>query len=202
MFCADCEANLDETLAGEPCRSYDGLRRNAVVSASAALAGVVAMSVGVEIGYGSNRPWQQKWHDIKLDLEVLEATYRKDGENNDIVRRQVEDFFKDCRELADWLKQSAGRPKAMGYVNTNADLKLCDGMAQTTKHHTRKPTNINPDPITARIVKISSGHGVKAEIGWSSHSGTSGTEDALDLARRCVAAWRQFFHQYNLNPGS
>ena len=45
-----------------------------------------------------------------------------------------------------------------------------------------------------------SGGGVRVEVYWSSVSGIAGTEDALDLARRCVVAWQKFFTQHNLDP--
>lgn len=79
-------------------------------------------------------------------LMVLRATYGQGDLDNEVVRRQAEDFFKDCRELADWLKRQAGRPEAMSYVNSHPDLMLCDGMAQTTKHHTRTASGTIPTP--------------------------------------------------------
>ena len=103
--------------------------------------------------------------------------------------------------MADWLKQSANRPEAISYVNTDSDLELCDGMAQTTKQHSRKPTKVNPDPTTARVTRVDRDFGVTAEIAWSSHRGRTGTDDALDLARRCMAAWG-ILQRYNLDPTS
>ena len=176
-------------------RMCGGLRRDAVVHAQTALAVVAALNASVSIGYDPDRPWPQKWRDVKHGLDVLEAMYAQNDLDNDVVRRQVEDFFKDCRELADWLKQQAGKPQAMSYVHTDSDLKLCDGMAQTIKHHTRTPTSWNPDPITAWIATV---YGGKGE--WSSVSGANGTEDALRLARRCVAAWQRFFQREGLDP--
>jgi hypothetical protein len=41
---------------------------------------------------------------------------------------------------------------------------------------------------------------VRAEIHWLSVTGKSSDEDALDLARRCVAAWRRFFAAQGLDP--
>jgi hypothetical protein len=81
-------------------------------------------------------------------------------------------------------------------------LRLCDGLAQTIKHHTRnrKPSPKDRDPITARISHVRSGFGVTAQIEWCSFSGLSGSEDAYDLARRCVAGWEQFFKQEGLTP--
>jgi hypothetical protein len=85
------------------------------------------------------------------------------------------------------------------FVNTDPDLRLPDGIAQTIKHHTR--TKKSGDPITAKISKISAtAHGVRVQIDWSSQA-RSGSEDALDLAQRCVAAWRRFFKQHKLDSG-
>jgi hypothetical protein len=200
MFRPDCHANLDDVPVDEPCPSCGGSRRSAEVQAGAALAVVAALDASVSIGYNPDRPWPQKWRDVKHGLEVLEGTYAQNDLDNEVVRRQVEDFFKDCREMADWLNNQAGKPQAMSYVNTDADLNLCDAMAQTTKHHTRTPGR-NPDPITAWIATVHGGKGVQAEIEWKTISGSrSGTEDALDLAQRCVAAWKRFFQQHGLDP--
>jgi hypothetical protein len=198
MFCPDCQADLDNVPVGKSCPSCGGSRREAVVQAGVALSAVATLTATASVGYNPQRPWQQKWRDVLHGLDVLRETYGQNDLDNEVVRRQVEDFFKDCRELADWLRQSANRPEAMDYVHADPNLELCDGMAQTTKHHTRKP-NPNSDPITARIAWVHGGH-VRGEIEWSSQNGAKGTEDALDLAERCVAAWESFFRRYRLNP--
>ena len=200
MFCADCEADLEEIPVGESCPSCGGQRRNTVVHAAAALACVATLTATTSIGYNPRRPWPQKWRDVVHGLNELRQSYAQNDLNNEVVRRQVEEFFKGCRELADWLRASAGRGEAMDFVHTNPALKLCDAMAQTTKHHTRhaKP---NGDPITAWIARIH-GAGVKAEIEWSAQSGASGVEDALDLAEQCVAAWESFLRVHQLDPTS
>ena len=127
------------------------------------------------MGYDLDRPWEQKWQDVTHLLQEIIATYGI-RMGNDPVRRMVEGFFDSCRELADWLERDTGKA-ALAFVNTDPDLRLCDGFAQTTKHHTRtrKPDKKDPDSITARIRSISSGPvGVQVEIGWSSVSGKSG----------------------------
>ena len=46
-------------------------------------------------------------------------------------------FFKDCRELADWLwqdHQSLDKPTVMDFVMADPDLRLADGLAQSIKH--------------------------------------------------------------------
>ena len=84
-------------------------------------------------------------------------------------------------------------------------LVIGDAVAQTKKHDQRAPRRARRragDPITAMVDDaISDGTGVRVPITWSRHSGSaSGTEDALDLARRCVQEWQQFFAHHGLNP--
>jgi hypothetical protein len=155
------------------------------------------------------QPWQQKWRDVEHGLEQVERAYdttQAPQHDNEYVRRVVEDFFKDCRELADWLWQDhqstgLGKKTVMDFVMADADLRLADGIAQTAKHHSRRPSRLNPDPITARITDISTGPGGRdVKIGWSQPSGAKGSEDALDLARKCVDAWRRFLTGRGLKP--
>jgi hypothetical protein len=199
MSCPDCDANLDETPVGQPCPSCRGHDRRATVYAEVALVATAALNVSGSVGYNPRRPWQQKWRDVINGLDVLQATYRQSDLDNETVRRQTETFFKDCCELADWLREQAGKPEAMEYVKTDRYLRLCDGMAQTAKHHTRAP-NSKRDPITARISRVYGGQGVRAEIQWSTPSGANGTEDALDLAQRCKSSWERFFQRHRLTP--
>ena len=199
MNCADCGTNLDETPVGQLCPRCGGGRRSAKAYAEAALLVTATLTASGSIGYNPVRPWQQKWRDVITGLDALQVTYRQRDLDNEVVRRQVETFFKDCCELADWLRKQADSPNAMNYVKTDPDLKLCDGMAQTTKHHTRAPSS-KQDPITARISWVHGGQGVRAEIEWSTPSGSTGIEDALDLARRCKSAWERFFAQHGLTP--
>jgi predicted RNA-binding Zn-ribbon protein involved in translation (DUF1610 family) len=197
--CSDCELELEETADRVPCPACGSTRQTIHVTATCAMGIGSAYATSVGIGYGPARPWQQKWRDVEQELAALEAVYAKDALSNELVRRQVDSFFDECRKVADWLKRNAGRAEAMEYVNTDFDLQLCDGMAQTDKHHTRTAGR-DPDPITARVAWVYSGSGVRAEIEWSRKSGASGTVDALDLARRCTAAWKRFFQRHNLDP--
>jgi hypothetical protein len=146
----------------------------------------------VVLGLGDPRPWEQKWRDVLDELQRMErACAREEGQSTDDVRRAVEGFFKTCRELADWLWQNGGlaKPIVMSFVLSDPRLRLADAVAQTTKHHTRT----GDDPITARITEIRSApEGISAKISWSRPSGTSGAEDALDLARKCVQSWQGF----------
>jgi hypothetical protein len=80
----------------------------------------------------------------------------KEGQSNEDVRRIVEDLFKTCRELADWLWQNTNVNKStvIGLIRRSPSLRLADAMAQTTKHHTRRSGK--DDPITARITESAS----------------------------------------------
>jgi hypothetical protein len=197
MTCGDCAQNLDEVPPGQPCPACGSARRNAVVHVQAALAVATVGTVGVSVGYAPARPWQQKWREVREGLHAIEQLYQRSAENNEIVRVVVEAFFKNCRELADWLQEDAGQVTAIKHANTDPDLQLCDGLAQTVKHHTRRR---GTDPITARVAQVDSGFGVTARLEWSTPSGRSGSEDALALARRCVAAWEGFLKTQGLNP--
>jgi hypothetical protein len=192
MSCPDCGENLDDVPVGQPCPQCGGLRRDATVVAQPAVAHAEAFMPTVVLGYGDPRPWQQKWQDVLDALQEVENVYtRREGRSTDDVRRVIEEFFKICRELADWLWQNAGLAKAtvMSCVLNDPHLRLADAVAQTTKHHTR----MGSDPITARITEIRSApEDLGAMIGWSRPSGASGSEDARELARNCVQAWRGF----------
>jgi hypothetical protein len=204
MNCHDCGAGLDDVPVGDPCSKCGSTRRDATVVAHPATAQVVVPTPTIGIGYNPHRPWQEKWQDVEHGLERIESAYdvTQGQYGNEDVRRFVEGFFKDCRELADWLwqdHQSTGLNKAivMGFVMADPALRLADGIAQTTKHHTRTGT----DPITARITDITTGPGGRyAKIGWSRPGGAKGSEDALHLARKCVDAWRRFLAGQGLKP--
>ena len=196
MSCPDCGAGLDDVPVGDPCPQCGGLRRDATVLAPTVTAHVTVPRPTIAVGYTGPRPWQQKWQDVVDALHRVEAAYATtEGLGNEQLRRTVKGFFEICRELADWLWQSTSLDKdaVMDFVHGDPDLRLADAMAQTTKHHTRT------GGITARITGIRVGpDGTSAEIGWSQVSGTNGSEDALELARKSVEAWRRFLAQEGL----
>jgi hypothetical protein len=149
------------------------------------------------------RTWQRKWRDLQHELQTLENTYAGKVLNVDELTRQVESFFKTCRELADWIQEATGRP-AIAYVKSQPALDLCDAVAQTAKHYTRDPSRgRDSDPITAIVVQLYGDETViHADIEWTKESGADGVVDALDLARRCRDEWREFFQMHDLDPTS
>jgi hypothetical protein len=132
-------------------------------------------------------------------LEPIEHAYTTlKGLNNETVRRDIENFFNVCRELADWLWQNAGvsEQSVRQLIENSHYLRLADAMAQTTKHHTRTGRR---NPITANIAEMSgTPDGFRVRIDWSRPSGSSGSRDALELARGCVRSWRRFVRAQKL----
>jgi len=151
------------------------------------------------IGFTTPRPWKQKLQDLVDALEPIEHGYKTNqGLSSEGVRRDIENFFKICRELADWLWQNAGvsEQTVMQYVRNSHYLRLADAMAQTTKHHTR---TFGKNPITAQIAELrGTPDGYRVRIDWSRPSGSIGSRDALELARGCVRSWRRFVRTQKL----
>jgi hypothetical protein len=202
MTCPDCGESLDATPLRRPCPRCGGLRRDATVPGQTAECHVEAPTPNITIGYTSPRPWRQKWQDVLNALKPIEHAYTtQEGLNSEDVRRDIEDFFQVCRELADWLWQNTGVSKAivMKRIRGSHYLRLADGIAQTAKHHTRVTTKQNPNPITAGIAELNVGpDGARAQIDWSKPSGAKGERDALDLARGCVRSWQRFLREQGL----
>jgi hypothetical protein len=152
----------------------------------------------VVIGFTAPRPWRQKLQDLVDALVPIEHSYATNkGLSSEAVRRDIENFFRYCRELADWLWQNTGvnEQTVMQFVRNSHYLRLADAMAQTTKHHTRAGKN----PITAQIEEMSGNpDGFRARIDWSRPSGSSGSRDALELARGCVRSWKRFVRTQKL----
>ena len=168
--------------------------------AAVSLVATATLSATASVGYAPTPAWTQKWRDVLDGLAEVERLYTLSDTSNEPARRAVEVFFARCRELADWLQENAGVPQRDLEILLASDpaLKLCDGMAQTTKHHTRRQRQ--RDPVTARVSWFHGGPSVRLDIDWSTATGNSGTEDALDLANRCVTSWRAFITAHDFDP--
>lgn len=55
-----------------------------------------------------------------------------------------------CHELGDWIEESTALP-AKEYAKQPPTLEVCDAVAQTAKHHTRRQSGSR---ITAIVVKL------------------------------------------------
>ena len=157
------------------------------------------LSVTVAVPVAAQRTWQRKWRDVLHARQALADAYAGGVLDVDDLTRRVECFFKTCHELGDWIEESTGHP-AKAYAKRPPTLEVCDAVAQTAKHHTRRQGGSR---ITAIVVKLHGDQtGIHADIEWTNQSGKFGSDDALKLADRCVEEWRQFFQQHGLNPNA
>ena len=97
--------------------------------------------------------------------------------------------------MGDWLwgDKSTGlyEKQVRSFIDNDPVLRVCAGIANTTKHHTRTQAGA----MTARVAVVTTDEtGTRVITRWSEGQ-KSGTEDALDLARRCVAAWDDYLKQ-------
>ncbi len=186
-----------------PCRTCGSARQTVSVTATCAMGVGTASAAYVGIGYGADRPWVERWRDMDDAWQQVEEICQvRTGVSSDRARRAFLMFFRLCREVADFIEDETDQP-AQAYVQADPTLRICDALAQTTKHRTRnkKPGPKDPDPMTARISHVEgTPNGERVTIEWTTWHGLTGIEDGLDLARRCVTAWERFFQQYGLNP--
>lgn len=196
--CSDCgEALYNLT---RPCPTCGGLRQSATVQAEVAVGVATALRPGVSLSFNSDQPWYAKWHNVRQRLAAAEEACRPSSyRGNDAAKRTIEDFFTHCFHMGDWLWEdsSTGLTKAQvcTFILNDPSLRVCEGLANTDKHRVRS----KPGAITARIKSISPREsGTEVSIEWSQGTNTY-SEDALDLARRCLAAWEGYLLTNNLH---
>jgi hypothetical protein len=186
--CADCGVELHDLDA--PCPACGGTRQNATVEAQTVMTTTAVPAPRILIGYNPDRPWYAQWHNVRQHLEKVEADCQPGAyRGNDPVKRDFENFFTQCFHLGDWLweDKTTGltHQQVRTFIDKEAALRICAGVANTSEHRTRS----QPNAITARIASVGfDGEGTHVTIDWSEGL-HGGTENALDLARRCVAAW-------------
>jgi hypothetical protein len=176
-----------------PCPACGSTRQNATVKAQTVMTAVAVMRPGISVGYDPDRPWYAQWHSVRQHLQTVEADCQPGGyQGNDPVKRDFENFFTQCFHLGDWLweDKSTGLTdkQVRAFIDQDAAMRICAGMANTTKHRTRS----QPNAMTARIAAVGfDDGGTRVSIDWS-EGPHGGTENALDLAWRCVAAWEGY----------
>jgi hypothetical protein len=193
MTCGQCGTNLNNVPVNDPCPRCRSTRRNAHVRGTAAVGTGAGMSGGIKIGYAPNRPWYAQWHSVRERLSTVDAHCRPAAYLGNLpLQRDFEDFFTNCFHMVDWLCNdpavNLSAAQVRSFVDNDPDLHICAGIANTTKHHTRS----RPNKMTAKISSIASNPtSVQVMIDWSEGQ-NNGTENALELARRCVKAWERY----------
>jgi len=158
-----------------------------------------ALPIGIRLNYKPQGHWQQKWADINHLVPDLDRIYHEDLRlNNVTVRLLIENIFKACRELADWLWETTSLTQkiVLDHIHGSPALRIADALTQTAKHNVRK-TSHDPDPITAWVEEINIPG--KSSIAWFNASGSyTGSADASTLASKCVAEWQTFLALHQL----
>jgi hypothetical protein len=197
--CADCGTALDAIPVKEACPTCGGTRRNAHVQPASVVVGVRPGVLGIKVEYAPNRSWYGQWHSVREHLATVEAHSKPEAyKGNAPLQRDFENFFTNCFHMVDWLGNDPATNLSVTQVRVFVDndpaLRICAGIANTSKHHTRNQAGA----MTARIRSVAADpSSVQVEIGWSEGKKT-GTEDALDLARRCVGAWDDYLKRRRL----
>jgi hypothetical protein len=153
--------------------------------------------------YGPDRPWQEQWHTVRHRFKVLQDHYQPGNfRGHRQVQDDVEAFFLQCTHLDDWLAgdptaPNVARGDATEFIKNNPALSICRGLANTSKHRTRDSSN-SIDAAVQGVGHLNADDSARATIEWK-RNGQVTHEDALDLAERCMAAWRQFLNDTGLS---
>jgi hypothetical protein len=202
MFCPDCNANLDDVPAEDPCPACGGHRRSATVTAETAKATASAGPVEISIDRNDYRPWEEQWLRVLRCLARLRAAYSPEAVElgNAEVEDRAKTFFEECDHLRNWLKGDVAALPGVtegdidGHWRGSETLLTCNAISRTQKHHTPdwgKSAGIRRT-VTASAVGIT----LQIETDWASESAT--TVDALELAEDCVKSWRGFFANFGI----
>ncbi|MEU8949688.1 hypothetical protein [Streptomyces sp. NPDC048489] len=200
VSCTNCDVALDAVPKGLPCptcgestrRYHQSLHTNAATTGK----------VGRGIDRSPDRSWRELWHTVLRGLRDLESAYAGElsppAEWSDLPAK----FCLDCFQLKDWIKHDAARvpSSARGrvadqYARKSEAIALTGDVANTYKHHTRKPGE-----TTAHVSHVQlEGDTVTFTIRWSKDDGTTGTRDGLELAREAVEDWRNFLAAHQMD---
>ncbi|MEU0560909.1 hypothetical protein [Dactylosporangium sp. NPDC006015] len=156
----------------------------------------------VAMTYQPVRPWREHWRRVERYHLRVRAIY--DGTapgNSEDWKDVIFDFFVAAHHLFEWIESDPREPLVVApvareWVKADQSLWLAREFSNTYKHHTRS-TGV-PVRIGGTITERGQNSMV---IEWLDPiSGVPNAIDALDLADRCMQAWRNFFVLHGLNP--
>ena len=116
-------------------------------------------------------------------------------------------FFQNCYHLKDWIKNDPALPVSMrtqveAYISQKRELSICADLCNSLKHLTLSNSRSGENPtfgnkryglhLGATDPPIIS---VRYEVATA-----TGTEDAYELAKKCVDAWTEFLRKWSLVP--
>ncbi|WP_156994344.1 hypothetical protein [Pseudonocardia acaciae] len=109
------------------------------------------------------------------------------------MKRDVKTFFECCFHVADYIgsdpTNSLTTKQVTDSVLADPDLRICEGIANTSKHSVRRRS----EWVTAWVDGVTKRDDESADvvIKWKTDQ-DGGEEDALELAKRCYTAWRSY----------
>lgn len=175
--CPNCKTELSEDNSG-PCPVCGH------AFATLQLAGVGILDVvKAEVGYGPQKSWLEQWGVVERSYQQLKGIYDSPVDNQ-VATSTAKDFFIHCWHLKDWLVEDP----AIGVVSADIgillgndpDLKLCNAMANTSKHHTLARQGNCPLGLSGYAAE---GAGDDRDCGPKRHNktGCSGTRQGLHV---------------------
>ena len=159
-------------------------------------------TVLVSVGYGEHRSWLEQWGRVKNDYADIQEAFSTTGIDNQAIANRLVIFFQACWNLIDHLKNDKSLPsidhQPREEIKTSEAMKICEAMANTSKHHTRW----DPKSATGHIKEINfSGPRITAVIHYK-QDGVNGEPhdfDAETVATACMAWWRDFFSKHEID---
>ncbi|QKW20934.1 hypothetical protein HUT16_19405 [Kitasatospora sp. NA04385] len=198
--CHDRGHDLTGVPPSEPCPECGDTNRKYLVTPEPDTVTAVEKA-GLEIEYLLERSWREQWGRLLDDLAAMERLADGIGERPLDPREVVDAFCAECYILKEWLRRDPAVPqKAQNGVNKFAAESTAIHLACNI-HNTHKHYGRDPGYTTAAVSPVSIPDGVRVSwtITWDKPDGTSGTTDALEMARGAIADWRSYFAAYGLS---
>jgi len=144
-----------------------------------------------------------RWFDRFTELSV--GRHHVTGSDNYVD--DVYAFFQNCYHLKDWIKNDPALPATIrgeveAYISQSRPLSLCADLCNALKHLRLSSNRSRESPSfgNKHYALQLGGEGppiisLRYEVATA-----TGTEDAYDLAKKCVDAWTDYLRRWALVP--
>ncbi|MGO9583714.1 MAG: hypothetical protein ACLP36_13025 [Acidimicrobiales bacterium] len=173
------------------------------MQADIAVTCTVTAAADLSILRDSHGPWTDRWRDVLHCLEQLKVAYSPGGETLgwEEVQHRVQVFFLHCYHIRDSLRRDLSTVPGIttsvdAYISVKGSpLSTCRDVCNTYKHDGRDPGKTEAGVYEINLL---SSNGARATIKTDMSSPSAPTVDALDLAKDCVQAWRDFLKGFGI----